>query len=155
MHLAGEHDVVAAALECLADDLLGFAPGVHVGGVDEVDPCVQGPVDDPDRVVVVGVSHGPKHHGAQAVGADLDSGPAQRAVLHSSLPFGEWPAPCRCPAPAADGAGQTQRLVALLTVGLRHGATAPTANPGYRLRRPDTTSRYRVAPAGAGGRRAA
>jgi hypothetical protein len=39
-HPVGEHDVVAAALECLADDLLRFAMGVHVGGVDEVDPCV-------------------------------------------------------------------------------------------------------------------
>jgi hypothetical protein len=67
VHLAGEHDVVAAALERLADDHLGLAVGVHVGGVDEVDPCVQGPVDDPDRLVVVGVSHGPEHHGAQAI----------------------------------------------------------------------------------------
>ena len=41
VHLTGEHDVVAPALECLADDLLGFALGVHVGGVDEVDPRVQ------------------------------------------------------------------------------------------------------------------
>jgi len=56
---AGEHDVIAAALECLADDLLGFAAGIHVGGVDEVDPCVQGPVDDPDRVVVVGFPMAP------------------------------------------------------------------------------------------------
>jgi hypothetical protein len=29
VHLAGEHDVVAAALECLADDHLRFATGVQ------------------------------------------------------------------------------------------------------------------------------
>ena len=39
--LGRQHDVVAAALERLADDLLGLAGGVHVGGVDEVDPGVQ------------------------------------------------------------------------------------------------------------------
>ena len=35
--LRRQHDVVAAALERLADDLLGLAGGVDVGGVDEVD----------------------------------------------------------------------------------------------------------------------
>ena len=48
-HLRREHDVVAAALERLADDLLGLAGGVDVGGVDEVDPGVQRGVDDADE----------------------------------------------------------------------------------------------------------
>ena len=39
--LGGQHDVVAAALERLADDLLRLAGGVDVGGVDEVDPGVE------------------------------------------------------------------------------------------------------------------
>jgi hypothetical protein len=57
MDLGGEDDVVApAAGQRLADDLLGLALGVDVGGVDEVDPGVQGPVDDPDALVVVGVA---------------------------------------------------------------------------------------------------
>ena len=64
--LGGQHDVVAAALECLADDLLGLAGGVDVGGVDEVDPGIQGAVDDADRVVVVGVAPGAEHHRAEA-----------------------------------------------------------------------------------------
>src|SRR5207253_2380110 len=53
-HLGGEDNVIAAALEGLADDLFRFAAGVGVGGVDEVDSSVQRAVDDADRIVVVG-----------------------------------------------------------------------------------------------------
>src|SRR5918994_383960 len=41
VRLGGQHDVVAAALQRLADDLLRLALRVDVGGVDEVDPGVQ------------------------------------------------------------------------------------------------------------------
>jgi hypothetical protein len=54
------------AFERLADDLLGFAGGVDVGGVDEVDAGVERAVDDADRVVVVGVAPGAEHHRAEA-----------------------------------------------------------------------------------------
>jgi hypothetical protein len=64
--LGGEHDVVAATLEGLADDLLGLAGRVDVGGVDEVDAGVKGRVDDADRVLVVGVAPGAEHHRAEA-----------------------------------------------------------------------------------------
>ena len=64
--LGGQHDVVAAALERLADDLLRLAGRVDVGGVDEVDAGVQRAVDDADRVVVVGVAPGAEHHRAEA-----------------------------------------------------------------------------------------
>jgi hypothetical protein len=37
MELGGQHDLVAAALERLADDLLRLPAGVDVGGVDDVD----------------------------------------------------------------------------------------------------------------------
>jgi hypothetical protein len=56
--LGGEHDVVAASLERLADDLLRLAGRVDIGGVDEVDAGVERAVDDADRVVVVGVAPG-------------------------------------------------------------------------------------------------
>ena len=59
VHLRREHDVVAAALQRLADDLLRLAARVDVGGVDEVDPGVERAVDDPDRLVVVGLPHAP------------------------------------------------------------------------------------------------
>jgi hypothetical protein len=76
--LGGEHDARAVLTgESLADDLLGLALGVDVGGVDEVDARVQGSVDDPDRVVVVGVAPGAEHHGAEAQGTDFDTGAAE------------------------------------------------------------------------------
>jgi hypothetical protein len=82
VRLGGQHDVVAPPLESLADDLLGFAVAVHVGRVDEVDPRIDRLVDDSHAVLVVGISHPTEHHRAQAIGADLDAGSAQCAVLH-------------------------------------------------------------------------
>src|ERR1700683_1735858 len=84
MRLGGEHDVVPAALECLADDLFGLPARVGVGGVDEVDARVQRLVYDAGAVLVVGVAVATEHHRAQAVRADLDAGSAQRAVFHGS-----------------------------------------------------------------------
>jgi hypothetical protein len=98
--LGGEHDVVAAALERLPDDLLGLAHGVHVGGVDEVDARVECGVDDPDGVVVVGVADRAEHHGAQAVDADLDAGAAEYAVAQGFSPFG-----CCCPGDGTSWSG--------------------------------------------------
>ena len=51
VELGGEDDVVAPVVggQRLADDLLGLAARVDVGGVDEVDARVERPVDDPDR----------------------------------------------------------------------------------------------------------
>ena len=69
-----DHVVAAAAGERLADDLLGLAARVDVGGVDEVDPRVERAVDDRDRLVVVGLAPGAEHHGAEAERADLDAG---------------------------------------------------------------------------------
>jgi hypothetical protein len=64
--LGREHDVVAPALERLADDLLRLAGGVDVGGVDEVDAGAERAVDDADRVIVIGVAPGAEHHRAEA-----------------------------------------------------------------------------------------
>jgi hypothetical protein len=50
---------------------LGSIVRVHVGGVDEVDPDIQGFVDDADRVLVVGVADRAEHHRAERVAADL------------------------------------------------------------------------------------
>ena len=72
--LGGQHDVVApAAGQRLADDLLGLAARVHVGGVDEVDAGVERAMDDADALVVVGVAPGAEHHRAEAERADLRS----------------------------------------------------------------------------------
>ena len=59
VHLGREDDVVAAAGERLADDLLRLAGGVHVGGVDEVDAGVERGVDDLDASSWSGLPHAP------------------------------------------------------------------------------------------------
>ena len=83
VELGGEDDVVAAAAgERLADDLLGLAVPVDVGGVDEVDAGVERRVDDPDRVVVVGVAPGAEHHRAEAELADRDACVPELTVFH-------------------------------------------------------------------------
>jgi len=48
---------------------------------------IQRLVDDADRVVVIRVADGsPEHHGAERVGADLNAGPAEGAVVHAGSP---------------------------------------------------------------------
>ena len=83
--LRREHDVVATTLQGLTDDLLRHAAGVDVGGVDEVDPGVEGVVDDADGVGAVVVAPGAEHHRAQAQRADRDTGPSQQSVVHVLL----------------------------------------------------------------------
>jgi hypothetical protein len=75
--LRRQHDVVAAPPQGLAGDLLRHAAGIHVGGVDEVDPGIECAVNDADRVGAVVVAPRPEHHRAQAQRADRYSGPAQ------------------------------------------------------------------------------
>ena len=70
--------------ERLADDDLGLALGVDVGGVNEVDACVKGAVDDPHRVIVVRVTPPAEHHRAQAQGAYLDAGATEIVKFHTA-----------------------------------------------------------------------
>jgi hypothetical protein len=84
--LGGEDDVVAAAAQGLPDDPLAFAvAAVDVGGVDGGDAVVEGPVDDADARVGVGVAVGAEHHRAQGERAHLDAGPAEGSGLQRSL----------------------------------------------------------------------
>jgi hypothetical protein len=87
VHLGGQHDIIAAALEGLPDDLLGLTARltVHVGGVNEVDALVERGVDDLDAVVMVRVAVGAEHHRPQAVSADLDPGAAEYPVVHDHM----------------------------------------------------------------------
>jgi hypothetical protein len=55
--------------------------GVHVGGVDDVDPGVEGAVHDADGVGVVVVAPRAEQHRPQPEEADLDAGAAERSVL--------------------------------------------------------------------------
>jgi hypothetical protein len=63
--LGGQHGLLTSSLESPADDLLGLALGVHVGGVDEVEAGLERPVDDADALLVAGVPPAAEHHGAE------------------------------------------------------------------------------------------
>jgi hypothetical protein len=80
--LGRQDDVVAPALERLADDLLRLAGRVDVGGVHEGDPGVEREVDDADRVVVVGVAPRAEHHRAEAKLRDLDASAPEGTSFH-------------------------------------------------------------------------
>jgi len=83
VHLGREHDVVApAAGQRLADDDLGLAFRVDIGGVDEVDPGVERTVDDPDALVVILRAPVTDHHGPEAELADPDAGASETSMLH-------------------------------------------------------------------------
>jgi hypothetical protein len=71
--LRREHDAVAAAGDCLADDLLGLAGGVHIRRLDEVDAGVERRMDDPRAVGGVAVRPGAEVHAAEAERADADA----------------------------------------------------------------------------------
>jgi len=86
VELGGEDHVVAPPFrQCLADDLLGLALPVDVGGVDEVDPGVERRVDDADRFLVIRVPPRAEHHRAEAELADRHAGTTELAVLHGPL----------------------------------------------------------------------
>jgi len=87
----GGHEPARAvvAAEVIPDQPLGKVIAIAFRRIDEVDPRVERFVDDADRVVVVGVADGRgEHQCAERVGADLDAGPAEGAVLHAVSPFG-------------------------------------------------------------------
>ena len=67
--LGGEHYLVAAPLECPADEFLIDVRTVDLGGVDEVHAQIERAVDGPDRfgVVASGAGERERHaHGAEA-----------------------------------------------------------------------------------------
>ena len=70
--------------ERFADDDLGLAVRIGVGGVDEVDACVERAVDDADRVIMVRVAPAAKHHGAETQGAYFYSGTSKVIEFHAA-----------------------------------------------------------------------
>ena len=82
VNLRRQDDLVAPALDGLADDLFRLPCRVGVGGVDEVDALLERAVDHAEAVVVVRVSPWAEHHRAEALDADLDAGAAERTVFH-------------------------------------------------------------------------
>src|ERR671917_821702 len=85
--LGGEKKGVALeALEGVADDLLGRAPHVDVGGVEKVDAEVVGPVDA-GRRLLFGDAPAVGEPASEGDLADLHPAPAQPPVLHRTPPF--------------------------------------------------------------------
>ena len=70
--LGGQDDVVApSAGQRLTNDRLRFALGVDVSCVDEVDAGIQRSMDDLDRNIMIGLTPGAEHHGAETERAAL------------------------------------------------------------------------------------
>ena len=82
VELGRQHDVVAPSGDRPPDDQLVLPGAVDVGGVDEVDPRVDRPLDDPGTLGEVAVAPHPEDHRAEPETAHLDTGRAERAVLH-------------------------------------------------------------------------
>ena len=81
--LGGEHDLVAAAGERAADELLVRERAVHVGGVEERDAELERAMDHRERLRVVTGAVGPAHpHAAESDRADRDAARAESPLLH-------------------------------------------------------------------------
>jgi len=98
--LCGEHDAVALALDRLADDLLGLAARIDIGGVDKVDAGIEAHVDlapgcwKIDRSERLRRVVSPEGHRAQGQRRDLQARSTEQAVFH-----------CRPPLMLSDAAG--------------------------------------------------
>jgi hypothetical protein len=92
--LGGQDDVVAMPLQGGAEKAFAvtahatlFAePAVHVGGVEQGDPGVEGGVDDGLRAVLV-------EAGAEVVAADADDGDGRAAFAQRAIPHDRSPNP--------------------------------------------------------------
>ncbi len=80
---AGQDDLVAAALERVAEQRFRDTRVVHVGGVEEVDAGVEAAVDD-----LVGarlIERLAEGHGAEAEAGDVEVGVGKGAVVHGRM----------------------------------------------------------------------
>src|SRR5439155_18452244 len=123
-----------AAKEGPADDLLGLAGAVRVGGVDEIDPRLEGQVDHPGALVGVGITPRAEHHAPETVGAEAQSGPAQRAVFHGRQTIA-YDVDCMRPCPAALVLGARRRELRIrrddrILLAFRHRTRLPPTGSG-------------------------
>ena len=70
MELRGQHDVLAPSgtdrIEEIAHYFFGLTSRINVSGIDEIDALVEGTLDYAVALLVVGITPGAEHHGAQA-----------------------------------------------------------------------------------------
>jgi len=85
-HLRRNDHLLTSAFEGIAEDTLGFAQRVHVGGVEEVDAQVDGAVDDGVALLLFEHPLAPlrsaEAHTPETDAANLYARVAQRRVLH-------------------------------------------------------------------------
>src|SRR6266545_40286 len=81
----GQYDILAAARDRPADELLVGEGTIHIGGIEEVHSELQRAMDRLDRLDLVGLSVDFRHaHAAQADLGDFRTLPPQPACLHES-----------------------------------------------------------------------
>src|SRR5262245_21808975 len=105
--LRGEHDLVAAALDGPADELLVVEGTVGLGGGQQGDAEFQGPVDRTDGLRLVGSPVGPGHgHRAQADARNAEL--TQMRSSHDDFSLGDSPERAlSLSGPAGRGPGRT------------------------------------------------
>ena len=88
--LRRDDELFAAPVEPAADDLLGPADGgqvaaerIHVGGVEERDAALGGPIHDRDGSRFVALE--PERHRAETDARNLEAGAAESNVLHRTI----------------------------------------------------------------------
>src|SRR2546423_1440432 len=90
MHLGGDDDLVpiGEVLQSASEDLLTLPNGIDVGGIEEIDPQLEGFLDD--RSAVFFVKHPfvnpmfrvPEPHAPEADARDIHSGVSWLRVFH-------------------------------------------------------------------------
>ena len=92
--LGGEHDLVAAAADRLADQLLVGEGAVHIGGVEKIDAEIERAMDRGDRLVVVAAAIELGHaHAAESQRGNGEAGGAEGSLWdrdHESEPGLGW-----------------------------------------------------------------
>src|SRR3954447_12360399 len=107
--LGGEHDLVAAVGDRVADELLVREGAIHVGRVEQSDAQLERPVDGAGGLALVGLAVELRHpHAAEALLRDLESLLSKLSVVHTTRGT-EWPA-CQTRAYDADAPFKDWRL---------------------------------------------
>ena len=85
--LGGKHDLVALGPDGAADELLVRVRAVDVGGIEEVDAQLEGPVDGGHGLVAVAGAVELAHaHAAEALGRHCEALAAEGTVGNSHAP---------------------------------------------------------------------
>ena len=148
-----------AARAATADDLLGAADGrevaaerIHVGGVEEGDATLRGPVEDRDRRLLVALET--EGHRAEAEARDLQAGTAELHVSHASIVptrsrLRAWPGSRRC-SPGSGRGSSSRRSSSTISTPRWQAFTASIGCPQMddvpddRIAVPVSRSRHRV-----------